>query len=76
MTNKEKKLDVNCPNCKKKFNYYESSFRPFCAERCKMIDLGHWFDESYNVAGRDNSVYIEDPDALKKIMEMNEDLDY
>ncbi len=20
---------------------------PFCSERCKMIDLGHWFDGNY-----------------------------
>jgi hypothetical protein len=76
MTNKKNKLDINCPHCKKEFNYYDSSFRPFCTERCKMIDLGHWFDESYTVAGRTNSVYIEDPDAIKEIMEKNEDIDY
>ena len=45
-----KKIDVKCPNCEKKFNYYSSEFRPFCSERCKMIDLGHWFEENYAVA--------------------------
>jgi endogenous inhibitor of DNA gyrase (YacG/DUF329 family) len=68
-----KKIDVNCPHCKKKFNYYDSDFRPFCTEKCKMVDLGHWFDESYSVAGQDNTVYIENPDLLKNIMEQNED---
>lgn len=76
MTNEKKTLKVNCPHCKISFNYYDSKFRPFCCERCKMIDLGHWFDESYTVAGRNNSVYIEDPDAIKKIMESNEDNEY
>ncbi len=65
----EKKLNVNCPHCKKQFNYYSSQFRPFCTEKCKMVDLGHWFDESYTVEGRDNTVYIEDPDMLKQMME-------
>ena len=65
----EKKLLVNCPQCKTQFNYYDSEFRPFCSERCKMIDLGHWFDESYSVSGRDNSVYIEDPQAFEKLGE-------
>ncbi|MEC7181689.1 MAG: DNA gyrase inhibitor YacG, partial [Bdellovibrionota bacterium] len=30
-------------------NYYDSDFRPFCSERCKQIDLGHWLEESYNI---------------------------
>lgn len=45
----KKGIDVKCPNCKEEFSYYESKFRPFCSERCKMIDLGHWFEESYSV---------------------------
>ncbi len=44
-----KKLKVKCPNCKKEFNYYESDFRPFCCEKCRLIDLGQWFNESYTV---------------------------
>lgn len=44
-----KKLEVTCPVCKKKFNYYSSTFRPFCSERCRMIDLGQWLSESYSV---------------------------
>jgi endogenous inhibitor of DNA gyrase (YacG/DUF329 family) len=27
----------------------ESPFRPFCSERCKMIDLGAWASEEYRV---------------------------
>lgn len=44
-----KKLEVTCPTCKKKFNYYSSDFRPFCSERCRLIDLGQWLTESYAV---------------------------
>ena len=44
-----KTTEVTCPNCKKKFNYYSSEFRPFCCERCKLIDLGQWLTESYAV---------------------------
>ena len=65
-------MEVKCPTCKKKFNYYDSKFRPFCKEKCKMIDLGHWFDESYTVEGRTNSVYIEEPDRLNDLMEEDE----
>ena len=27
----------------------QSRWRPFCSERCKMIDLGGWASESYRV---------------------------
>lgn len=44
-----KKIQVECPNCKKKFDYYSSEFRPFCSEKCRLIDLGQWLNESYAV---------------------------
>lgn len=44
-----KKLEVKCPHCNKKFNYYSSEFRPFCCERCRLIDLGQWMNESYSI---------------------------
>ncbi len=64
-----KKLVVNCPTCKKKFDYYTSEQRPFCGDKCKMIDMGQWLTESYTIEGKSNTVYIEDPDLLKKLME-------
>lgn len=45
-----KKLKVKCSKCKKEFLYYESKFRPFCSEKCKLIDLNRWLDEDYSVA--------------------------
>ncbi len=49
----EKKITVNCPQCEKEFNYYESDFRPFCSERCKLVDLGHWVNESYTFPSKE-----------------------
>jgi uncharacterized protein len=41
---------VTCPNCKKQSEYSSSNlFRPFCSERCKMIDLGDWANENYRI---------------------------
>ena len=65
----KKKLEVNCPRCKKSFEYYASEFRPFCSDQCKLIDMGGWLNESYSIAGRDNSVYIEDPEALEALLD-------
>lgn len=34
---------VNCPNCQKPLIWSkQNEFRPFCCERCKLIDLGEW----------------------------------
>jgi endogenous inhibitor of DNA gyrase (YacG/DUF329 family) len=27
----------------------ENQWRPFCSERCRMIDLGRWGSESYAI---------------------------
>lgn len=40
-----------CPHCKKKIHSKKNPYRPFCSERCKMIDLGKWLDEEYRVKG-------------------------
>lgn len=41
---------VRCPECKKEIEYSASNpFRPFCSERCKVIDLGKWASEKYRV---------------------------
>ena len=46
--------EVKCPQCSKKFIYDpKNEFRPFCSERCKMIDLGHWFEGSYTVPSKE-----------------------
>jgi len=31
----------------------ENKYRPFCSERCKLIDLGEWADEKYTVAAQE-----------------------
>ncbi len=52
---------VACPHCGKKHPYLSSDpFRPFCSERCKLIDLGKWADESYRVPQTDELPSIED----------------
>ncbi|MEE2670776.1 MAG: DNA gyrase inhibitor YacG [Bdellovibrionota bacterium] len=64
----KKKLEVKCPQCAVKFDYYSSEFRPFCCEKCKMVDMGQWFSESYKVNGRDFSIYAEDPEKLEELL--------
>jgi len=33
---------MKCPTCKKETELTGNRFRPFCSERCKLIDLGRW----------------------------------
>jgi endogenous inhibitor of DNA gyrase (YacG/DUF329 family) len=34
----------------------ENRFRPFCSERCKLIDLGQWATEQYRVAAEEDDL--------------------
>ena len=41
---------IKCPTCEKEHTYNSKNpFRPFCSERCKMIDLGAWANEEYTI---------------------------
>ncbi|NKC12320.1 MAG: DNA gyrase inhibitor YacG [Gammaproteobacteria bacterium] len=43
---------VRCPNCAAKVEWNASSpWRPFCSERCRLIDLGEWLDEEKRIPG-------------------------
>lgn len=44
---------VRCPTCHKVVPFDKANpYRPFCSERCKMIDLGEWASEENTVPGR------------------------
>ena len=41
---------VNCPQCAAPTPWSAANpYRPFCSERCKLIDLGQWASEGYRV---------------------------
>ena len=41
---------VKCPTCAKEVRWTpENRFRPFCSERCKLIDLGNWVSGRYAI---------------------------
>ncbi len=47
---------VKCPTCKAAVIWSkDSQFRPFCSERCRLIDLGAWGSEQYSVPVADLS---------------------
>ena len=43
---------VRCPQCGGPAQWSQDNpFRPFCCERCKMIDLGAWVTEEHRIPG-------------------------
>lgn len=55
-------LTVSCPTCGDEVVWSAAAkFRPFCSERCKMLDLGAWATERYRVAGEDAAANAADP---------------
>ena len=46
-------LRVNCPRCGESTAYQGNPWRPFCSERCKLIDLGRWAEGKYVIPNGD-----------------------
>lgn len=50
MNDKEKILP--CPRCGEPVHWNrDARWKPFCSERCKLIDLGAWFAEEHAIPG-------------------------
>lgn len=43
---------MKCPTCNKQVVWADNPFRPFCSERCKLLDFDRWVSEDYRVPGR------------------------
>jgi hypothetical protein len=52
---------VVCPTCGKHVSWTpDNDWRPFCSERCKLIDLGAWATEKYRVPVMESNDQSED----------------
>ena len=52
---------VTCPTCGKHVLWTtDNVWRPFCSERCKLIDLGAWATEKYRVPITESNDQPED----------------
>ena len=46
---------IYCPICQGRITREHldtSAYAPFCSERCRMIDLGHWLGGDYRIPGK------------------------
>jgi endogenous inhibitor of DNA gyrase (YacG/DUF329 family) len=52
MSSLGKPISVKCPTCKRPVAWTpEQVFKPFCCERCRLIDLGEWVMEEKRIPG-------------------------
>jgi endogenous inhibitor of DNA gyrase (YacG/DUF329 family) len=57
---------IKCRNCDKELFYNSISdipTFPFCSERCKLIDLGSWFDEKRRIEEPITKDHLENTDT-------------
>jgi endogenous inhibitor of DNA gyrase (YacG/DUF329 family) len=41
---------VKCPTCKRQGDWFAGKYGPFCSRRCKLVDLGKWFNEEHQIS--------------------------
>ncbi len=47
---------VKCPYCGQPAVFSsENPYRPFCSERCRLIDLGQWANEEFRIPTQDGA---------------------
>jgi endogenous inhibitor of DNA gyrase (YacG/DUF329 family) len=62
-----KRRDKNlCPHCGKPSEWEGNPHRPFCSERCKLIDLGRWASGKYRIPGEKIRTDEKSPDEEEK----------
>ncbi|MES1195869.1 MAG: DNA gyrase inhibitor YacG [Steroidobacter sp.] len=48
---------ITCPTCKRNIEWSTANkWRPFCSERCKLIDLGAWASEQHVIPDDSNGI--------------------
>lgn len=60
---------VKCPRCGKEVEFTGNEFRPFCSERCKLIDFGAWTDEEFALPAETEALSDEEMEELVKTVE-------
>lgn len=58
-----RRKSYECPRCGKKARVADKHF-PFCSRRCRMIDLGKWFNGEYSVESEEKPWDPSDPEQL------------
>ncbi|MGB5472702.1 MAG: DNA gyrase inhibitor YacG [Gammaproteobacteria bacterium] len=63
-TERTRPRTVNCPTCAVLVEWGPAQpWRPFCSERCRLIDLGSWLDESHRIPAEDATLLTDENDS-------------
>jgi endogenous inhibitor of DNA gyrase (YacG/DUF329 family) len=54
-------MKIKCPTCRQKTEWQDNPYRPFCSERCKLIDLGAWAAEKNIIEGKSDDDKVSKP---------------
>ena len=60
---------VKCPKCGKEVEYQGNEYRPFCSERCKLLDFGAWANGQYNLPAENTQLSEEDINEIEKTLD-------
>lgn len=59
-TNGRGPREFKCPTCGRPADY-DGRYFPFCCERCKLVDLGRWFNQEYAIPAEEDQGEEEAP---------------
>ena len=62
-------MRVKCPHCGREAEFEGNEFRPFCSERCKLLDFGGWADEDYKLPTESHELTESDVAQIEQGLE-------
>jgi len=58
---------VKCPTCRREVEWSPASqYRPFCSDRCRLVDMGAWLTEQHRIADESASEDQLHPDSSEE----------
>ena len=51
---------MKCPTCHRPITWDDNPHRPFCSERCKLLDFGAWANEEFRVPAEEAAPSLEE----------------
>ena len=58
---------VKCPTCRREIDWADAPFRPFCSDRCRLIDLGAWLTEQHKIPDESADAETEEPPSTSRL---------
>ncbi|RMH31458.1 MAG: DNA gyrase inhibitor YacG [Nitrospirae bacterium] len=54
-------MNLRCPQCGIPVAWHHNPYRPFCSERCRLLDLEAWMSERYRIPIKSDEDIQEGP---------------